>query len=350
MNRRPWQRAHPVAGLVSLVLALTLAGGVPALAGGVHTGHFGVHTLIDNSEYAGAICGYGNSGLLDKIKIRRPILFGYDRTGGVDSQKVGWRFNIEYSFSGSSWSPWSTSSMVTASATDKVNAHFKPRTFQLVNPVKTTYWRVTVDLYWFYPDVNHVNGHAYHILSWYQIGVQVSNQTWCPQQIIKTIPTPPPPGHSGRYGVHTLIDNGEYQGVTCLYHNVPGDDYLHKIIARRPVVFAFDRTAGIDSQTVGWKATVQFTDDNTTWHKLIGTPIVKATATDHVNAAFQPRAFAITSPQSHAQFRVVTRLLWYYPSSSQVNGRAVHAVAYYRNAGPSFTPYTTMDKCSNSLG
>jgi hypothetical protein len=338
-------------GLLAGVIAVMLAASAPVSAGiiiGPHSGHYGVHTPIDTGEYAGAICGYSNIGQLDTIKIRRPIVFAFDRTGGVDTQKVGWRFNIEYSIDGNNWSTWNTSSILTATATDKVNAHFMPRTYHLTNPVKTTYFRVTLDLYWFYPDVHHVNGQANHVIAWYQIGPQVGLGTWCPEQQPKTVVTPPPPGHSGKYGVHTLIDTIEYPGVTCRYHNAVSD-YLYKITVRPPILFGFDRTAGLDSQTVGWRYTIQYTDDNVTWHKLVTSSIVKANATDQANAAWQSRSFTFASRPNHAHYRVVVGLFWYYPTASHQNGKAVHPVIFYRGSpdgGMSFLDSV----CAISLG
>lgn len=347
MNRLRLHRPH-IAFLVGVLLLGLVGGTSPALAGpGTHTGHYGVHTLIDNGEYAGAICGY-TSAFLDTIKIRRPIVFGKDRTGGVDTQKVGWRFNIEYSFSGTSWSHWSTSSLVVATATDKVNAHFKPRTFHLVNPVKTTYWRVTIDLYWYYPDLNHQNGHANHVVNYYQIGLQDKYQTWCPENQIKTISTPPPPNHSGNYGVHTLIDNGEYAGATCRYHST-SDDFMYKLSVRPPIVFGFDRTAALDSQTVGWRYTIQYTDDNATWHQLVASSIVKTKATDQANAPFQSRSYTFPSQPNHAHYRVVIGMFWYFPNASHQDGKAVHTVANYGIAPDGF-PTVIDGVCASTTG
>lgn len=346
------QATRRVSWIVGVVVAVILLAAAPAAAGvpigfGPHSGNYGVHTLIDNGEYAGAACGYNSIGTIQNIGIRGPIVFGFNRTSAVDTQKVGWRYRIQDSDDGNSWSNVSTSNLVKATATDKVNAHFPARTFNFEIVPLTTYFRVTIDLFWFYPDATHVDGRANHVVEWYRIDSQIA-QTWCPEQQPKTVVTLPPPGHSGNYGLHSLIDNGEYPGVTCVYNNTKDNDFLRSMVVRAPIVYAVDRTSGVDTQTVGWKYTIQYTSDNTTWHPLVTSTLVKATATDHANARFGSRTYDF-GPFPSYSYRVVVHILWFYPTSSVKNGTAAHLVTYYRGGGPGVS-FVTTDFCGDTLG
>jgi hypothetical protein len=300
-----------VAGRLGLVLGATLAltsvAVAPVLAGAVeiHTGAYGVHAAIDNTEYAGAKCQYANQ-QLDAITIRQPILFARDRTGGTDTQKVGWAFTIQYAtdIGGTTWADYTNSPIVAHTATDKVNAHFKPRTWHLTNVVYTNSWRVINQFYWYYPDVNHESGRAYHVVYHYQVEDQVSSGNWCP-------------------------------------------DSQPKITVRQPIAFAFDRSGLTDTQTVGWRYTVQWTDGNV-WHALATTSTVKDTATDGANADWQPRTFTFSNAPTHGYYRVVLRVVWYQPGSSTTAGLARHPVSLYRLIGSGFA-FTDL-ACARTAG
>jgi hypothetical protein len=340
-------RVALVVGVI-LLLITSASASAPASAGsGPHSGHYGVHTPIDNAEYAGAICHY-TGGALDAIHLRRPILFAVNRTSGLDTQKVGWAFRIEYSTDGTAWTEYTNSPIVARSATDKVNAHFKSRTWH-VAAFKTNYWRAINKFYWFYPDVSHVDGVVEHIIYLYQEGQHVGAGHGCPVVQQGTTPTPPPPGHLDIYGVHSLIDDSEYPGVTCLYNNTISDDFLYKIIVRQPIVFGFDRTGGIDTQTVGWNYTIQWSGDNSTWHKLVTSATAKATGSDAANAAWQPRSYTFPARPTHPQYRVLVRMFWYHPGASTRDGLATHFVTYYRGAGKGIYPFPEL-ACGTTLG
>lgn len=352
MNLKRGNVSRRISWIVGVVVAVVLSAAAPASAGvpiglGPHSGNYGVHTLIDNGEYAGAACSYSSVGVIQKIGIRAPIVFAFNRTSAVDTQKVGWRYHIQYSQDGNSWSNSTTSTLVKATATDKVNAHFPARTYTFDLIPLTTYFRVTIDLLWFYPDATHVDGQAKHVVGWYRIAPQIA-QTWCPEQRPKTVITPPPSGHSGNYGVHTLIDNGEYPGTTCVYYNTQSNDFLRSMVVRPPIVYAVDRTSGVDTQTVGWKYTIQYTSDNTTWHPLATSTLVKATATDHTNARFGSRTYDFAPFPPYA-YRVVVHILWFYPTSSVKNGSAAHLVGYYQGAGPGVS-FVNPGLCGDTLG
>jgi hypothetical protein len=307
----------------------------PALAGTVeiHSGAYGVHAAIDNTEYAGAKCQYSLQ-QLDAITIRQPILFARDRTGGTDTQRVGWAFTIQYAtdIGGTTWADYTNSPIVAHSATDKVNAHFKPRTWHLTNAVKTPFWRVINQFFWYYPDANHESGRTFHVVYHYQVEDQVASGNGCPDLQPKTVTTPPPPGHSGIYGVHLLIDNGEYAGVTCRYGATSFK--LHTITVRQPIAFAFDRTASTDAQGLGWSYTVQWRDAGT-WHELSTSSILKVTATDAANAEWHPRTFTFSGLPTHSYYRVVVHLNWYH--AGHADGAARHLVSLYHLTGSGFS-------------
>ena len=149
--------------LVSLAVA-TLLGAVPVAAADPGTppyltasGNYGVFALIDNPTFSGATCIYhpGTHPDLYRIKVRRPVVFAYDRhKSSVDRQTVGWSYVIEQSDDLTTWDSMYTSSVQTKTATDATNADFRPRThtFTSAHP----YYRVKVKIVWLHD--GHVDG------------------------------------------------------------------------------------------------------------------------------------------------------------------------------------------------
>lgn len=157
--------------------------------------------------------------------------------------------------------------------------------------------------------------------------------------------------HTGYPGVHTLIDNrNEQNGVTCVYQ--PSGSLLHKLKIRRPIVFAYDRTGGVDNQWVAWKFIVEYADVVTAasayndWDNLFGSSWVKAKATDDIAASWSPRSFTFTSVD-HNFYRVSIVMKWYhpYPSKTHVNGSALDVVHWYQWNSPTFGTPTYEDYC-----
>jgi hypothetical protein len=143
---------------------------------------------------------------------------------------------------------------------------------------------------------------------------------------------------SGNVGVHTLIDTTEYPAVTCTYRN-PGD-LLHTMNVRAPIIFAFDRTAGTDSQTVGWRFRIQratTASGSTDYAPFYVSPTWKAVTTDRRAAQLSPRAYTFASQIGGFRYRILYDLYWYYPSAHKVDGRAVHLNTYYLGIEPNLT-------------
>jgi hypothetical protein len=158
--------------------------------------------------------------------------------------------------------------------------------------------------------------------------------------------------HSGNFGVHTLIDDRHgNNGVTCVY--APNHD-LHKLKIRRPIVFAYDRTAGVDTQWVGWRYVVEYIDLTTAganyenWADKVRSTWVKAKATDSSAASWSPRSYTFGSEVAdHFTYRVSVQIKWYYPypSKTHVDGSATDVVQWYQVQSPVYPTYTTEGRC-----
>jgi len=146
------------------------------------------------------------------------------------------------------------------------------------------------------------------------------------------------PSDTGNVGVHTLIDNTEYPAVTCIYHN-PGD-LLYKMKVRPPIMFAFDRTGGTDTQTVGWRFRIQraTTASGSTDYAPFYTSLKwKTITTDRRAAQLVGHGYVFASQTPGFRYRVAYDLYWYYPTASTVDGKAVHFNTYYKGIEPSST-------------
>jgi hypothetical protein len=367
-------------GLVA-VAAVTIVGAGPALAGmgdptfGPHTGNYGLHTLIDTPEYPAARCEYGPDDKLKRIKIRRPIVYGADRSGGTDTQTVGWRYRIEYvdqmtAGGYSNWPDLYVSDIKKASASDLHNAHFKPRTYTFGSGVSNhSFYRVSIEAIWYYPSSTNKDAKAVHLPNYYletnfSSRYVAATDFGCPPDYQPPLeasspatssagagsvdpailgdPTVGP--HTGNYGVHTLIDNPEYPGARCVYG---ADHLLKKITFRRPIVFGVDRSGGTDTQWVGWKPTIEYYDGGppnyySDWPNFQVGSLTKAKATDNYNAQWLPSSydFGNYDVTQHTYYRVSYALRWYYPSSTNKDGSVVHTPFWYTYdyfSGPSVT-------------
>jgi hypothetical protein len=368
---------------VLAVAAIAILGAGPALAVtsdptfGPHTGTFGLHTLIDSFEYPAVRCEYGTGdGMLKRMKIRRPIVFGVNRSGGTDTQTVGWRYRVEYSnafTAGTGYSNWPdlyVSTIKKSTASDLHNAHFAPRTYTFGGGVSDhNFYRVSVELLWYYPSSTNKDGKAVHLPNYYfdakgTFGYPVPTDFGCEPSYQPPVAAPGrgsvalnAPGnrpaisgdptlgpHSGIYGVHTLVDTDEYTGATCVFGS---NHRLMKIAFRRPIVFGADRSGGTDTQWVGWKPTIEYYDGSppayySDWPDLHVGSLTKAQATDQYNAQWLPGSynFGTYDVSQHDYYRVSYTMLWYYPSKSQLDGSAVHMPYWYtydHYSGPSGT-------------
>ena len=132
--------------------------------------------------------------------------------------------------------------------------------------------------------------------------------------------------HSGLYGVHDLVDSEEYTGARCRYDD---EQNLDRVTARFPIVFARDRTAGIDRQVVSWFFVVQTQHGLTEWRTVGMSAEQFATARDDRPAPFSAQVAMVSGPTE--TIRVVVRMRWFDPSDPKtIQGRASHAVDWYR--------------------
>jgi len=160
----------------------------------------------------------------------------------------------------------------------------------------------------------------------------------------------PPTAHSGNYGVHTLVDTSSYPGVTCVY---PDANHLGSFKIRAPIVFAFDRTPGVDTEHVAWKFFIDYSDDpdgSQVWHNLDSSAYFTSTATDRENAHWSNRAYHLAS-LDHTWYRAYIKMAWDYPTVGQLDGSAVHTPVWYRVKPVGF-PYfnQTESLCGATLG
>jgi hypothetical protein len=133
--------------------------------------------------------------------------------------------------------------------------------------------------------------------------------------------TLPGPEDSNRYGRHALIDNEEYPGANCLGES----SALTRIRVRRPIMFARNRTPGVDNQVVGWRWQLR----DSTFALVDQGPIQKATASDQRAAAFKP-AVVDVADRPEGQWFIAVKMLWYRAgTSSSLEGSALHYVRNY---------------------
>jgi hypothetical protein len=91
--------------------------------------------------------------------------------------------------------------------------------------------------------------------------------------------------------------------------------------------YARNRGPGVNRQIVGWRVRVQASDDFVTWSTVRETSVTTTSATDVVEAGYQPRTVAVPTDKA-VRVRVV--MLWYKPGSrTRVAGRAIHEVDHY---------------------
>ena len=153
-----------------------------------------------------------------------------------------------------------------------------------------------------------------------------------------TIAGGPPYGqgqHLDGFGPHWLLDSSEYPAVTCSYSR----GVLYRIVMRKPIIYALDRTSQDDRQWVGWRAVFQYADlvagADTQWVELTRTPTVYAIADEQNEARFRNLTFnVLPSIKRHSIFRVKYLMTWYYPTKGQRYGVAVHWPLYYLEHDP----------------
>ena len=84
------------------------------------------------------------------MRVRPPVVFARDLTGGVDHQKTGWHFTVQRNtFTDAVWSPIVVSSTQKASASDGAAAQFSAMTVKVPLPTQPARYRVQVKMFWY---------------------------------------------------------------------------------------------------------------------------------------------------------------------------------------------------------
>jgi hypothetical protein len=134
-------------------------------------------------------------------------------------------------------------------------------------------------------------------------------------------------GHTGLVGRHSLLDTTTNAGTRCDYLTGDGRGGASTVTVRPPRVFARNRTAGVDRQTVGWRVRLQQSEDFVHWYTDFESPVAKGSATDTTKASFT--AMTVSVP-FNLYVRVHVVMFWYVPGTTgRTEGRAIHQVDTY---------------------
>jgi hypothetical protein len=139
-------------------------------------------------------------------------------------------------------------------------------------------------------------------------------------------------GHTGETGRHRLADVFDSPGAVCDIV-LPAFDSLGETWLRvnPPVMFARDRTPGVDRQFVGWRAIISALDDETgDWHVVRRGSTARELASDELASYFQGEGWLTRFPLSRATYSVTVEMLWYDPfDAHRVEGMATHAIEHF---------------------
>jgi hypothetical protein len=162
LSRRRISRA--LIAVVGLVLLGTQAAWATTPSPPFRDGHHGIYALLDDDQgIRGAACHY-NGSQLDRIRIRQPIAFAYDRhQSKVDHQWIAWRYVIEGTndadLNTATWTQVARSGLQKYWTSDKQAAAFQPKTYDVGSSVYSGL-RVVVRIYW-YDAHNNVDGRVF---------------------------------------------------------------------------------------------------------------------------------------------------------------------------------------------
>lgn len=139
-------------------------------------------------------------------------------------------------------------------------------------------------------------------------------------------------GHEGLTGRHRLADMYDSPGAVCDVV-LPGRDSLGETWLRvnPPIMFARDRTAALDEQPVGWRATVSALHEETgAWRVVKHSATTRAIASDDLASYFNGQGWLAGFPLSRATYGVTVEMLWYDPADShRVEGKATHEIEHF---------------------
>ena len=166
--------------LAGIVLALVLGAQSAAAATVVSSsGSFGMHVFKDSMTHPGISCYYGNVSGSDgrqqalwKIVINGPKVWAKNRTSGVDSQWVGWRYVVQHSQAGGAppWKSYTTSSWVKAVSHDNAGVQFSSRTWT-APANKNWQWHVEIVMHWYKPGSSSTVSGSVTLMDQYDVTV-----------------------------------------------------------------------------------------------------------------------------------------------------------------------------------
>jgi hypothetical protein len=131
---------------------------------------------------------------------------------------------------------------------------------------------------------------------------------------------------------HRLADMYDSPGAVCDIV-LPGRDSLGETWLRvnPPIMFAIDRTDGVDEQQVGWRATVSALNEGTgAWRVVRRSAMTRTMATDQLASYFNGQGWLAGFPLARATYTVSVEMVWFDPGDPrQIEGRATHAIEHF---------------------
>jgi hypothetical protein len=139
-------------------------------------------------------------------------------------------------------------------------------------------------------------------------------------------------GHEGNTGRHRLADMYDSPGAVCDIV-LPGRGSLGETWLRvnPPVMFARDRTPGLDEQVVGWRVSISALNEATgAWRVVRKSDTTRAMASDDLASYFNGQGWLAAFPLGRATYAATVEMLWYDPTDAdRLDGKATHAVEHY---------------------
>ena len=139
-------------------------------------------------------------------------------------------------------------------------------------------------------------------------------------------------GHDGLTGRHLLADMYDSPGAVCDIV-LPGHDSLGETWLRvnPPIMFAINRTDGVDEQQIGWRATVSALNEGTgAWRVVRRSALTRTMATDELASYFNGQGWLAGFPLARATYSVSVEMVWFDPENPrQIEGRATHAIEHF---------------------
>ena len=139
-------------------------------------------------------------------------------------------------------------------------------------------------------------------------------------------------GHDGLTGRHRLADMYDSPGAVCDIV-LPGHDSLGETWLRvnPPIMFAINRTGGVDEQQVGWRATVSALNEDTgAWHVVRRSAMTRTMATDQLASYFNGQGWLAGFPLARATYSVSVEMVWFDPDDPRrIEGHATHTIEHF---------------------